>query len=139
MSKREYEISIWKDELSTDKNNYSQLNISEYESYSNIELLNSNEKRIPILRGGSGFSQNYYMPFKEKKIAIIGTHTSNSETYAHSIKFKKNINGTSTLTFRLFINYIPEGEAILYNENGDKVGLEFKNGKIEKKYRLTQS
>ena len=134
MSKREYEISIWKDELSTDKNNYSQLNISEYESYSNIELLNSNEKRIPILRGGSGFSQNYYMPFKEKKIAIIGTHTSNSETYAHSIKFKKNINGTSTLTFRLFINYIPEGETeerknpfINLITNDTKIKLKYQN------------
>lgn len=110
MSKKEYEISIWKDILDTsNKVLYNEKHLSEKTSYNGVKIQTSGGQCLPILTEEG--KENYYCNlFKEQKIATIGTDKISGENFAHSIKFKKNINGTSTLTFRLFITYTPPGE-----------------------------
>ena len=134
MSKKEYEISIWKDEIDTStKVKYSFPKLQESKTQDSVSILTANETYLPILKKEKT-DFGYYNPFKEKKVAIIGTDKTEGENFAHSIKLKKNINGTSTLTFRLFINYLPVGATkkvknpfVNLITNDTKIKIKFQN------------
>lgn len=72
--------------------------------------------------------------FTEKRIAIIGSNTMTSQYRAIEPKFKRNVNGTNELTFKMYYRYqdnitgeIIENPFITYLSNERKLKLKYKN------------
>ena len=97
MIQPEYEISVWKDEIS---------NTAQTSS-----IISINKKGSAWNKGDNTTKTIKYLT--EKKIAVIGKDNATNPLYAYNITFKQNINGTSTLTFNMLSKYLPNGETEL--------------------------
>ena len=97
MIQPEYEISVWKDEIS---------NTAQTDS-----IISINKRGSTWNKGDNTTKTIKYLA--EKKIAVIGKDNATNPLYAYNITFKQNINGTSTLTFNMLSKYLPNGETEL--------------------------
>ena len=109
---KEYEISIWED-----------YQIHEYELWEERE---NNEvvllKTIQVMAGEEleSIPNVTYKPtnqwFEERKLAVIGSNTMDSECRACTPEFKKNVNGEYSLTFILYSRYF-DHDKLEYTDN----------------------